>query len=129
MILVLTLLGSSGCALVDSGTPWESGPYKLHWIDDPDSVSLIQTSGMHHYTEVIPAQVFSVGIDSRYMVVKQHPSADKKITNYFIIDRSTEAQPRLSPSRIIGPLNADEFQLRSKQLTLPLFSKTLAGLE
>lgn len=115
--------------MIDSGTPWESGPYKLQWLDDPDSVSLLQVEGDHHLVEVVPPQVFAVGLDARYLVAKQHPGGDKQQTHYFIIDRAFETGPRLDPARVTGPLTAAEFQLRAKQWGLPPFSKVLASLE
>ncbi len=128
-LVLAALVLSGGCALVDSGTPWESGPYKLQWIDDPKSVSLLQAEGEHRLAEVVPAQVFAVGLDARFLVAQQHPGGDPQTTRYFIIDRASETAPRLDPLRVTGPLTAAEFQLRAKQWGLPPFSKVLAALK
>ncbi|HJW31746.1 MAG TPA: hypothetical protein VJ505_00135 [Holophagaceae bacterium] len=129
MVPLVALLLSGGCALVDSGTPWESGPFKLHWIDDPGSVSLLQAEGARHFTEVVPAQVFAVGLDARFLVAQQHPGGDPRITHYFVVDRASEQALRLDPARVTGPLTEAEFQLRAKQWGLPPFSKVLAALK
>ena len=128
-LLGLIVIGASGCALIDSGTPWKSDPYMLQWIDDPNSVSLLQAFDSKLSAELIPSQVFSVGIDDHYLVVKQHPGGNKRVTNFYVVLRSQEKHDRFDPQALLGPMNADEFTARSKSMNLPLFTKTLTSLE
>ena len=59
--------------------------------------------------------VFAVGADAHYVVAQQHPSAngvhfDRAVTNYFIVDRSTEpVRGRRDTLQIFGPLSKAEF--------------------
>ena len=131
ILLGFCMASAVSCALFDSGTPWESGPYKLQWIDDPDSVSLLryQSSDRKLCTELITSQVFSVGINDQYLVAKQHPGGDRRITNFYVVIRSSEKSRRFDPKTLLGPMNATEFAVRSKELNLPQFNKTLAALE
>lgn len=79
--------------------------------------------------------VFSVGINDRFVVVKQHPSADgthfdRTVTNYFIVDRRTDSieDPGRKP-KILGPLARADFEHLSHVLPLPHFSKSFRTLE
>ncbi len=73
--------------------------------------------------------VFSVGFNERYVVAKQHPNGDRKLTNYFYIDRSSDSPSESEAKHVIGPLSEPEFRLRQQELSLPPFSRTIANLE
>src|SRR5215468_1226783 len=104
LIFVGSCIFLAGCGLFDSGVIWRGGPYFLGWIDLPDEVTLSYDLGNNSSTERIRARVFAVGWDGRYLVAKQHPGGDKKITNYFILD-SIKDGPHLDPSQAVdGPL-------------------------
>jgi len=119
----------AGCGLFDSGVVWRGGPYILGWIDLPDEVTLSYDLGKGASVGRIEARVFAVGWDGRYLVAKQHPSGDRTITNFFIID-SKEDGTYASPKKVvIGPLSEAEFEKKAAELSLPEFSKVLFSLK
>jgi hypothetical protein len=101
----------------------------LLWIDDPGAVALSYDLGDGSSTPRVDEQVFSVGYDGRYVVAKQHPHRDKKITNFFIIDAQKDSKMAAKKDVVIGPLNEQEFQRKAKDLNLPVFTKTLESLK
>jgi hypothetical protein len=117
---------AAGCGLFDSGTVWRHGQYALIWIDLPDEVSLSYDVGNGGWTEKVNPRVFAVGANERYIVAKQHPGGNKSITNYFIID--TKADSLLKPG-VVGPLTERDFVNKSKDMTLPTFTKVLESLQ
>jgi hypothetical protein len=60
------------------------------------------------------------------VVAKQHPSGNKGITNYFIIDTKEDS---LYKPVVIGPLTKEDFTKKSAELKLPTFTKVLESLE
>ncbi len=101
----------------------------LLWIDDPKAVTLSCDLGNGGSIPRVNEQVFSVGYDGRYVVAKQHPNQDKKITNYFIIDAQRDSKMADNKDVVTGPLNEREFQEKVKELNLPAFTKTLESLK
>jgi len=117
-----------GCGLFDSGVVWRGGPYALGWIDIPEDVTLSYDLGKGASISRIPARVFAVGWDGHYLVAKQHPNGDKKITNYFIIDATKDGRYADPKNVVAGPFTESEFVKESADLRLPGFSKELASL-
>jgi len=114
------------CALFDSGTPWHKGRFALQWIDSPDEVKLCYDTGNGGWLVIIPARVFAVGSDERYVVAQQHPAGDRAITNYFILD--VRAYVPRDRSGVVGPLTAKEFEAKASDLKLPAFTTVLESL-
>lgn len=127
-ILSLPLLITS-CGWFDSGTEWKNGPYALVWIDDPNKVTLSRDVGNDAFITRVDDTVFSVGWDGRYVVAKQHPGGIRHITNFYIVDSQKDSTYADSSAAVIGPLGAQEFEQKARELKLPGFSKTLASLE
>lgn len=130
---LLILLGASlvltGCGAFDSGVAWRGGPYMLLWIDDPNSVTLSYDGGHGSSTPRVEATVFAVGWDDRFVVAKQHPSGNRQVTNFFIIEAakdSVDADPAVATT---GPLTETQFMGYAESLKLPPFSKELASLK
>ena len=122
------LLLLASCSLFDSGTPWRDDRYALIWIDEPRDVSLDYDLGHGGWSVLVDARVFAVGSDGRYVVAKQHPHGNRSVTNYFIVDK--QADPERDRARaVVGPLTAQEFEVRQHALQLPAFTKVLASLE
>lgn len=127
-ITVLTLCAVllAACVLFDSGIPWRNGRFALLWIDVPDEVSLSYDEGNGGWSEIIPARVFAIGSDDRYIVAQQHPGGDKAITNYFILDtRQHDSRHRAG---LVGPLTAAQFERKASELKLPPFTTVLESL-
>ena len=125
-MVALCALLPAACGLFDSGIPWRKGRFALLWIDLPDEVSLSYDEGDGAWSEIIPARVFAVGSDDRYIVAQQHPGGDKAITNYFILD--TRQHDSSHRAGLIGPLTAAQFEGRARELTLPPFTTVLESL-
>jgi hypothetical protein len=141
-VLVVSVLAAlcSGCGphpIIDRRWPdayWRHGPYVLIAIDTEAQMSLAFDSHGKRDGLVGPT-VFAVGADDRFVVAMQHPCDDgihfdRAVTNYFIVDRATEASPGGPRSpEVEGPLSKAEFDDLSRELGLPGFSKTFADLE
>jgi hypothetical protein len=124
---LIVLLG--GCGFFDSGIVWRGGPYALTWIDIPDDVRLEYDRGDGGFSGRIEPRVFAVGWNKRYLVAKQHPSGDRSVTNFFVIDATADSADADHEKVVRGPLTEGEFQRLSSELSLPPFSKVLASLE
>jgi len=125
--LLSTLIG--GCGLFDSGIEWRSGPYALLWIDTSDNVSLSYDAGSGAWVGRVEPQVFAVGSNDQFIVAKQHPIGNKKRVHYFVVLRGKDSIAADLKKVLIGPLTADEFDRKSKELNLPKFTKVLESLE
>jgi hypothetical protein len=101
----------------------------LTWIDIPDDVRLEYDRGDGGFSHRIEERVFAVGWNKHYLVAKQHPSGDRSITNFFVIDAIADSAEADSQKVVRGPLTESEFQRLSSELSLPPFSKVLASLE
>ena len=77
----------------------------------------------------IDGTVFAVGWNDRFIVAKQHPRTNRKITNFYILDisrDSTYADPSVC---VTGPLSAAEFDGMQTKLHLPAFTRVFTSLE
>lgn len=119
----------SGCDLFDSGTEWRSGPYALLWIDKPGNVSLSYDLGSGSWAGRVEPQVFAVGANDHYIVVKQHPIQNKLGVDYYIVLRGEDSMSADPKKVVLGPLTTEQFNLESKRLNLPQFSKVLEALQ
>ncbi len=118
-----------GCSLFDSGIEWRSGPYALLWIDTPDNVSLSYDLGSGSWVGRVEPKVFAVGANDQYIVAKQHPTQNKLIVDYYIVLRGEDSMSADSKKVVLGPLTTEEFDLKSKELNLPQFSKVLEAFQ
>ena len=125
VIPVLLCCITTSCGLFDSGVEWRHGSYALLWIDDPNEVRLSYDMGEGSWEGQIDTRVFAVGANERHIVAKQHPKGDKRTTNYYIVD--LQIDPR-NGTAVIGPLTAEGFAEKSRELQLPGFTKTLESL-
>ena len=128
VVSALCFLGLS-CALFDSGQPWRDGQYILLWVDKPDEVSLSYDWGRGSSEPLVQDQVFAVGANAKFIVVKQHPRGIKSTTNFYVIPRRQHEGWRTPHPPILGPMTSSEFTKLSAELGLPDFSKTLTALQ
>jgi len=104
-ILLFLALLLEGC-LFDSGVDTVVEDYKVMWID------VIESRRLNKGEELVPAYVFAVGHDSKFIFAKQHPvksnsneKIDKTITNYYIIERTKnqfQDKPKYGPMTKTG---------------------------
>lgn len=125
---VLLMSSLSCCGFIDSKVVWKSGRYGLIWIDDPKQVQLCFDAGRGSWLTLVDPQVFSVGADERFVVVKQHPNGDRGITNYYIVSIRADSAAGESQHTVEGPFSEAEFTMKSKVLQLPVFTKFLDSL-
>lgn len=109
LLIIPVLLLSSCFGLFDSGQDVIVGEYEIGWID------IHETRAIYKQEEVIPAYVFAVGHNSKYIIAKQHPlksleneRVDYATTNYFIIDIEKHNNS-FNNRGILGPLGEDSF--------------------
>jgi hypothetical protein len=77
---------------------------------------------------IIPAVVYSVGYDSKYVYAKQHPETSNGKTNFYIVPISVSNVYRLQ-QEVMGPFNKHQFDKKLNELGVSnqgnLFSITL----
>ena len=128
--VLLTLavgVGLSGCGFVHD--EHLVGPYYLTAVDTSEQMSLGCAVEGGSRVGRIDETVFAVGWNDRYIVAKQHPKNDRRVTNYFFLDVSRDsayADPRAS---VTGPLTEAEFQAKKAELGLPGFKRSVRSLE
>ena len=143
-VACLFVVVCSGCyplPILDRNWPdayWRSGDYVLIAIDTHAQMSLaadVRDEKKTRLLSVVPATVFSVGANDRYLIAKQHPilsdqtKFDRSVTNYFVVDRTQSPTLREPQKGVRGPLTRKEFDHLAETLPLPPFSKTFRSLE
>lgn len=115
-IIFSSLLLSSCFGLFDSGTDNVVDDYDVIWIDLHENRSLCKRE------ELVPAYVFAVGHNDKFIFAKQHPLIpkseeiiDNAVTNYYLIER-TENEFQDKP--IYGPLTKNKFISLCKKLKI-----------
>ncbi|MBV9962677.1 MAG: DUF3997 domain-containing protein [Parafilimonas sp.] len=111
---LLIFLLSSCFGLFDSKADKIIGRYNVGWIDiiSSRSVDLATEDGELGGIPLVPAYVYGVGHNKKFIIVKQHPVInhneiiDTKKTNYFIIDI---AKDNYKKEGVYGPLTEIQF--------------------
>jgi hypothetical protein len=129
--LAATLL--TGCNGLWLDTYWRSERYILTAVDALGQMSLDFDIGDGTAIGLVEPNVFSVGADDRYIVVKRHPGNafgefDRTITEYFIVKR-VDGNFEARKSAVQGPITSAAFNQLASELHLPPFSKTIKELE
>ena len=113
---------------------WSDERYSLVALDSPAEMNLSYYDE-GYYSELVGPTVYAIGANEQYLVLKQHPfqkapsSANRGITNYYIIMRTPSSDFEVRQKGVRGPLTQDEFDKLSTTLSLPKFSKTFRELE
>jgi hypothetical protein len=107
-----------------------TGLYRLSAIDISEQMSVCyELKDEDSCVGRIPETVFSVGWNEHFIVAKQHPSNDKSVTNYFILDMRKDAK-FLDPSvSVTGPLSEAQYKRQPMLMSLPRFSRTFDDLK
>jgi len=112
LALVFALSGCGGPVQNDQ----LSGPYRL-WATDIEEQMHVCYALEDGCIGRIPATVFEVGFDDRYVVAASHPTANS--VAYFYILRDVDG-PRVDPSvSVRGPFDASAFAAERTRLGLP----------
>ncbi|WP_333662222.1 hypothetical protein [Chishuiella changwenlii] len=125
ILVIFSLLLFSSCNDIKSNQI--IGRYYLVAVDTKDDMSIgyeVDESG--NTVDVVPETIFSVGNNDKYIIAKQHPNTNRKITNYFIIPIYKEFT-YFPEKGVIGPLSLDEFIAKQKELNISTitFDKTI----
>ena len=118
-----------GCDRLWPDCYWSSERYVLLAIDTKSQMSLCFDLENGTAMGLVDPTVFSIGANSNYIVVKQHPPTKRSITNYFIVERNQSPNSNERQKGVRGPMGKDEFDKLSKTLSLPDFSKTFDDLK
>ena len=107
-----------------------TGPYHLSAIDDYGQMSVCyvlekEDSCIGRVDET----VFSVGWNEQFIVAKQHPSGDRSVTYYFILEMKKDGVYADPGKSVTGPLSAVEYEKQAKIKSLPTFTKTFEDLK
>jgi hypothetical protein len=124
---VVLVLGFAGCGFVHDEKI--TGPYRLVAIDVSEQMSVCYTLKKGDCIGRIPETVFSVGWNDRFIVAKQHPSNNRSVTNYFILEMARDSKLADPSASVTGPLAATAFEERMASLALPPFTKTIEALK
>ena len=68
---------------------------------------------------MVTQTVFSLGFNSQYIIVKQHPNNNKDTTNYFIVPVNYKQKHWGDNFGSIGPLTLEQFKAKKKELDIP----------
>lgn len=102
--------------MYDYGSDAIVDDYETLWID------IFESRSLRKGETLVPAYVFAVGYDAKYIYSKQHPfeensteKINRKIINYYIIER-TESGFQDKP--IFGPFNEIGFEKKCRELAI-----------
>jgi hypothetical protein len=126
LLAVLVLPWVFGC---DAHRERLIGPYELVAIDTEDQMQVAYDLGNGDSVGRIPATVFSVGFNNRYLVAKQHPNGNRSVTTYWYLEIDRDKKYADSKESVRGPMDLKEFERESFQKGFPEFSITIKGLE
>jgi hypothetical protein len=124
---IVLALNLAGCGFVHDEKI--VGPYRLAAIDVFEQMGVCYTVEKGDCIGRIPETVFSVGWNDRFIVAKQHPSNNKLVTNYFILEIARDGQLASPSASVTGPLSAAAFEKMAASLGLPQFTKTIEALK
>lgn len=122
--ILLSISLTSCFSLYDNGSDTIVDGYEVIWVDLHESRSLKKGEIL------IPAYIFAVGYNSKYIFSKQHPllenSTEKinlKVTNYYIIERTLNF---LQDKPVFGPFDKTDFEKKCQELSIkkPTFDLT-----
>lgn len=111
----LTLAACNG-PVIDQGVV---GPYRLVATDAQAEQMLCYSLSDGNCVERVPATVFEVGYDNRYVVASVDEDNDGSYLSYYYIVRSLDG-PLADPSvSVKGPFSLQEFEREQSRLALP----------
>nr|WP_314433292.1 hypothetical protein [uncultured Brevundimonas sp.] len=95
------------------------GPYRLVATDTPAEQMLCYSLSDGNCVERVPATVFEIGYDNRYIVASVDEDNDGSHLSYYYIARPLDG-PLVDPSvSVKGPLSLQEFEREESRLALP----------
>ena len=116
LLFVIFFMGCQSAVILDHLV----GIYYLVAADDDRQCSLAthEPSDGGTYGNVVNQTVFAVGYNEKYIIAKQHPDNNRKITNYFIVPVEQHIT-RENLNNILGPLTYNQFMTKRHELIIP----------
>ena len=107
------------------------GSYYLVAEDVPQQMKVIFNlkPGDRQSHPRIPETVYAVGWDNNYIVAKQHPNNNRKISNFYYLDIRKDYELASPGTAVVGPLTEAEFRKKNADLGLPAFRLTIESLQ
>ncbi len=105
------------------------GPYRLSAIDVHEQMSIYYDLGDGSSIGRISETVFAVGWNEKYIVAKQHPNNDRRVTNYYYLEIARDSKYADPSASVTGPLSESEFKAKQVELGLPSFTRSIKSLE
>jgi hypothetical protein len=122
-------------ASCNAGAGRIDGAYLLEVTDIPEDAMVCYELQKGVCVGRIEQTVFAVGSNQNYLVAARHPhkfedtTLDRSRTEYFYIIRSLDG-PLVDPKETVrGPFDRASFERRRQKLSLPDFSREIAGLK
>lgn len=106
------------------------GRYYLIAIDDNEQMHVSFQVDNNNSVGIISQTVYSVGFNKNYIIVKQHPQGNRKITDYYIV-RIYHEMTYWPEKGVIGPMTKDEFNKKRHELNISniKFTRVIKSLE
>ena len=120
IIIILSLIISS-LFFLKTDVKWQSGEYKVSWLDSSLTLSRI----IDDSTSIgrIMHQVCAVGEDDTWIVAQRKPQSNSQITEYYYFSKRADTKYKNADDIVHGPFNELEFSKRKAKLNLPHFSE------
>jgi hypothetical protein len=103
-------LALSACFPFSGGEEHVDGPYYLFATDVAEDMALNYRTGPEGGVRRIPPTVYAVGWDERHIIAQRHPANDRSLTEYYILDRTTDSALAEPEESVVGPLTAEQFR-------------------
>lgn len=113
-LIMVFLLASCQDFVVDKTV---IGRYHLIAVDEKEDLHLGYQLEDGNYIGIIHSVVYAAGHNDKYIIVKQHPEANKIIVNYYIVPIYPKNQYWIE-KEIFGPFNASQFEQKKKDLNM-----------
>ena len=124
LVLVILL---SGCGLIHKDHL--VGRYYLIAENVPEEMHVIYLPPGEQVVRRIPGTVFAVGWDEHYIIAKQHPKNNLRVTCFYYLDITKDTAVADASASVTGPLTEAEFIRKQAELHLPPFRRTIKSLE
>jgi hypothetical protein len=125
LFICITIILCRCFGLFDSSSDTLVGRYNVGWVDiiSTRSINMADKDGDYGGAEIVPAYVYAVGHNKKFIIAKQHPvinerqeQVDTKKTNYFVIDLTKENYYK--QEGLFGPLTENQFDSLCKKLNV-----------
>ncbi len=130
ILLGMSLVASlSGCGAFDSGSTWQSGPYRITWIDERSNSVLGYEMGGGSSIRIAGPCVFAVGENQKFV---SYATVTSSATTHVHVLSKSKYDPSKEPDLAIhGPYSFQKFQQLAKEQDFPamheLFAPTHCG--